>query len=254
MKAIIPVKASSTRIPNKNFKQFHGGDSLFDITTKKVLRELHPQDIYMSCEDPRFEKEADKYGINFILRDSILADNDTKFYDIFNGICDQVPGDDDIAWCQVIDPMFNSYKKCFELWNKGDLDDTLHQDGRDTNQPLSKTHDSLVVVYPHKDYYLDANHTPLGFGFGPWHTKSQSLPYTYQLTFTLSILTRESIKSVGYHVGQSPYWYHAHNPRIDIDTEQDFIIARTLYDVLHQDDENVYAKSFPPSGMSPCCV
>ena len=38
MKAIIPVKASSSRVINKNFKEFYKGDSLFDITAKKYLR------------------------------------------------------------------------------------------------------------------------------------------------------------------------------------------------------------------------
>ena len=253
MKAIIPVKSSSIRVPNKNFKPFHDDDSLFDITVKKLLKILPPSDIYMSCESEELGERAKKYGINFILRDPVLADNDTKFYDVFNGICDQVPGDEDIAWCQVIDPMFNSYKECFELWNSGTLERSAsHLFGRDRKTPIRTSHDSLVVVYPHKDYYLDENHSPLGFGFGPWHTKSQSLPCTYQLTFTLSILTRESIREVGYHVGQKPYWYHAYNPRVDIDTEQDFIIAKTIYSILHDDENVCINNSF--INKPPCCI
>jgi len=253
MKAIIPVKASSSRVINKNFKEFYKGDSLFDITAKKILKELKPSDIYMSCEDEKFKLEAKKYGINFILRDPILANNDTKFYDVFNGICDQVPGDDDIAWCQVIDPMFDSYKECFALWNEGEPESqSLHLFNRYKKTPLRKTFDSLVVVYPHKDYYLDSNHKPIGFGFGPWHTKSQLLPCTYQLTFTLSILTRESIKKVGYHVGQNPYWHHAHNPRVDIDTNEDFSVAQALYSFFNNNNPQKTTTNIDKND-SPCC-
>jgi hypothetical protein len=40
---------------------------------------------------------------------------------------------------------------------------------------IKNKHDSLVVVYPHRDYYLNGSYNPEGFGFGPWHKKSQLL-------------------------------------------------------------------------------
>lgn len=251
MKAIVPVKDSSTRVPNKNFKEFHKGLSLFDLTVSKLLKVLNPEDIYMSCENPEKEVLANKWGIQFIPRDPILADNDTPFHKVFNGICDQVEGNHDIAWCQVIDPMFDSYGECFNLWNNGHREtQSCHLFNRDRTKPLKESYDSLVVVYPHKDYYLDDNYKPMGFGFGPWHTKSQSLPNTYQLTFTLSILTRESIKKIGYHVGQNPYWYHAHNPRVDIDTNKDFQVAKAMYSQFALEGQNKPKWS----DDSPCCI
>ena len=50
MKAIIPVKSSSIRVPNKNFKPFHDDDSLFDITVKKLLKILPPSEMHFSPE------------------------------------------------------------------------------------------------------------------------------------------------------------------------------------------------------------
>jgi N-acylneuraminate cytidylyltransferase len=230
MKAVIPVKNSSTRVPGKNFKPFHKDSSLFDLTVEKLLQVLSPSDIYMSCEDQETEHLAEKWGINFILRNPHLADNDTPFFEVFNGVCDHVPGDDDIAWCQVIDPMFDSYEECFDIWNNGH---EVLECGAWTKKDIKKHHDSLVVVYPHRDYYLDSSHNPEGFGFGSWHKKSQLLPVKYQLTFTLSILTRESIKRNGYYVGTKPFWYHASNSRVDIDTTQDFEMAQAVYSYFH---------------------
>jgi N-acylneuraminate cytidylyltransferase len=226
MKAIIPVKDCSTRVPNKNFKDFYGDKSLFDLTACKLLKVLSPDDIYMSCDNEERKTLADKWGINFLLREPHLADNDAPFYSVFNGVCDQVAGDGDIAWCQVIDPMFDSYAECFDIWNNGN---EVLEGGAWCKKNIKKTHDSLVVVYPHKDYYLDSSYQPEGFGFGRWHKKSQSLPVKYQLTFTLSILTRESIKKCGYYVGAKPFWYHTHNQHVDIDTPEDFEFAQYLY-------------------------
>jgi len=226
MKAIVPVKDNSTRISNKNFKAFYNDKSLFDITIEKLLKTIEPCDIYMSCENPKREVLADQWGINFILRDKKLTHNDAPFYDLFNGVCDQVPGDDDIAWCQVIDPMFDSYKECFDIWNNGY---EVLEGGAYCRESIKNKHDSLVVVYPHKDYFLNSSHQPEGFGFGRWHKKSQSLPIKYQLTFTLSILTRASIKSCGYHVGATPFWYHATNKHVDIDNHEDFKLAQSIF-------------------------
>jgi CMP-N-acetylneuraminic acid synthetase len=226
MKAIIPVKKSSIRIPNKNFKEFYNGNSLFDLTVDKLLKSLNPNDIYMSCEDENEKSLADKWGINFILREERLTDNDTPLYDVINGICNQVSGNDDIAWCQVIDPMFDNYEECFDIWNNGN---EVLECGAFCKKNIKKNHDSLVVVYPHRDYVLNEHYEPEGFGFGFWHKKSQSLPIKYQMTFTLSILTRESIKKCGYHIGSNPFWFHAHNPRVDIDTLKDFELAKSVY-------------------------
>jgi len=225
MKAIIPVKYSSSRIAFKNFKAFYGEKSLCDLTVEKLLKVLDPSDIYMSCEvDVKYL--ADKHGINFILRDKRLADNDSPIYDVFNGVCDQVKGNDDIAWCQVIDPLFNDYQQCFDTWND-DYEQLQCEVWSVCN--VKRDCDSLVVVYPHKDYYLNEKYEPEGFGFGAWHKKSQLLPNKYQLTFTLSILKREAIKQYGYYVGAKPYWYHAHNHRVDIDTQGDFEMAQAVY-------------------------
>ncbi|MAR65946.1 MAG: hypothetical protein CL833_01720 [Crocinitomicaceae bacterium] len=226
MKAIVPAKDNSIRIPHKNYIEFHDGKSLVDITIEKLLKVIPSEDIYLSCENAARSSVAKRWGINFILRDEELTHNDTDFYDVFNGICDQVPGDDDIAWCQVIDPLFNEYQECFDAWRNGV--ETLECGAWATKQ-IRKYHDSLVVVYPQKHYTLDSRYNPQGFGFHRCHVKSQDLPISYQLTFCFSILKRSSVKSVGYYVGEKPYWFNTRRPRIDIDSKSDFELASILY-------------------------
>jgi CMP-N-acetylneuraminic acid synthetase len=212
MKAIIPAKASSSRVPNKNFRPFHNGMSLLDLTVNKLLPHLPAEDIYLSCEDPNARGYADRWGIGFIHRPRTLIANETPLIDIVPGVCAPVPGDDDIMWCQVIDPLFDEYGPCLERWEK-----------------VRNEADSLVVVHPRHGYFLDQDFRPDGFGFGPWHIPSQQLPARYQLTFVLSILKRATISRVHYYVGEHPHWYLATSPPTDIDTEQDFELAQAVF-------------------------
>lgn len=212
MKIIIPVKACSSRIENKNFREFHNGLSLTEILLQK-LSFKGMENIYISSEDSSKKYLAEKYGCNFILRDKKLCDNDTPLPDVIKGISNQLPESSEIAWCQVTDPLFNDHKKAFEEWEK-----------------QKENHDSLCVVYPFKKYILNSNHMPINFGFGNWHVKSQDLSTFYDMTFTFSILKKECIERCGYHIGANPYWYNAHNSHVDIDTMEDFEMASIIYD------------------------
>lgn len=217
MKAVIPAKNSSTRVPGKNFRPFHEGRSLFEIKVAQLLRHMPSESIYVSSEDPAVAEHASKCGVNFLLRNPYLARNDTPFAYVVSEICRQVPGDDDIAWCHVTDPLFDDFKSCLELWNEA-----------------RETYDSLAVVYPLKGYLLDADHRPMGFGFGPWHVPSQFLPTRYQLGFTLSLLHRSTAVSLG-PIGAKTCWFHARNRMVDIDEEDDFTMAQIIYGRLARD-------------------
>lgn len=219
MKAIIPAKASSIRVPNKNFRPFYGDLSLFDIAVQKLLQHLSPDNIYMSCEQAAMEEHARRWDINFLLRDAEYADNYTPFPDCVRAICDGVP-DDDLLWCHVVDPLFDSYGECIDIW-----------------RTLAERYDSLVVVYPRRLYLLDASYRPEGFGFGHWHIPSQELPMRYELSDT-AILRRGLIHRLSYHVGVRPHWFHAENYTVDIDTEQDFEIAQVLYEHFSSPQES----------------
>jgi N-acylneuraminate cytidylyltransferase len=212
VKAVVLAKASSTRVPNKNFRPFHGDDSLLDIALAKLVRVVDRSDIYVSCEDAGRAVHAERWGVNFSLRSPDLVDNDVPQPDVVRGVCASVSGADDVMWCQLTDPLFDDYAGCLAAWERE-----------------REEHDSLVVVYPRKLYLLDEHHRPLGFGFGPWHIPSQRLPLRYQLPFTLMILPRETIDRVGYYVGAKPLWYEAPNVTVDIDTEDDFDLAQAVY-------------------------
>jgi N-acylneuraminate cytidylyltransferase len=211
MKFVIPAKTNSIRVKNKNFRDFYNGKSLVEILIEKLIF-VGSENIYISCENEIYSNLADKYKCNFILRENRLTDNDTPFEEIFKNVYNQIPNDDEYAWCQVTDPLFCDYKKAIDLWDKN-----------------KEKHDSLTVVYPFKKYLLNSEFKPLNFGFGPWHIKSQELSLHFDLTYTFSIIKKETLIKCGYHFGKNPVWYQAKNNHIDIDTEEDFELAQFLY-------------------------
>jgi N-acylneuraminate cytidylyltransferase len=63
MKIIIPVKSTSTRVENKNFRSFWKGLSLTEILLQKLLFK-GAENIFISCDDPSKESLAIQYGCN----------------------------------------------------------------------------------------------------------------------------------------------------------------------------------------------
>lgn len=219
MKAVILGKAGSTRVQYKNYRPFYNDMSLVDILIEKLLKVMPAQDIYLSCEMEKFRSVAEKWGINFILRDETYTKLVTNTVDVVRNVCKDVPDYDEILYCSGMDPLFNDYERMFKTWEE-----------------IKDQHDSLNVIYPIKNYYLDQNHNPIGFGFGYWHKYSQYIPPIYQISWANCILKRESVEQIGYMIGEKPFWYDAYNPTIDIDTEKDWELATILYKYYREHD------------------
>lgn len=211
MKAVIPAKTGSARVPNKNWREFHGGKSLVDINIESLMAAgFAPQSIYVSSDSrDNLRSIHDRYGVHVIDRDTRKC----NIPEFIRGILSEVPGDDDIAWSQVCDPLFDEHATVMEKWAR-----------RRTGI------DSITVIHPIKQYLLDQNISPIGWGFHEHHIPSQNLPTMYTFPFTFSILTRECLTRCGYHVGHSPCFHVSNGGCIDIDTEEDFAIAQFLYE------------------------
>ena len=214
MKFIVPVKNESSRVPNKNFCNFYEGKSLTDILIEKILF-VGKENIYISSDNSSKKEIADKYGCNFIKRNENLCNENCSSYsfkDVILGIVNQLPKDEEYAFCLVTDPLFNDYKGAISAWEKN-----------------KNSYDSLTTAYPVKKYLLNENYLPVNFGFGAWHQMSQKLPTFFELTYTFSIFKHETAFNFGYVFGSNPLWYHAKNEYVNIDTVEEFEIAKIIY-------------------------
>jgi N-acylneuraminate cytidylyltransferase len=217
MKAIIPVKKSSIRVENKNFKPFYKEQSLFDIKVNSLLKTIDKSDIYVSGESEEIKKIAEKYELNFLIRDQYYAKNETPMAEVITHLVNRLPDDDDVMWVQVTEPFFEDFSDCLEKWEN-----------------VKENHDSLVVVKPFQSYMLNGNGEPINFGFGVWHKFSQILPKWYLLPFSLQIIKRETVKKCSYYIGTKPYLYEFNNITFDIDSEEDFEQAKAIYKVVKE--------------------
>jgi len=217
LNCIIPAKTSSTRVLRKNWREFANGQSLVELTIEKLIRAgISVENIYVSCEDEEVAGPVcDKYGTILLVRPAHLCSNDAKIGVWMRTTIEQVykNKDFDVAWCQVCDPLFNSYEYCFDVWEE-----------------IKTNFDSLVVCYERKFYLLDDHSRPIKWSFGNHHTKSQDLPVWRLMPFTLSIFPSGYMPD--YYIGHRPYWFVAENQHVDIDTEEDFELAQIIYERL----------------------
>lgn len=213
MKFVIPAKTNSTRIPNKNWREFAGGKSLVEITVDRLMEAgAKHGDIYVSTERELPEQQRLRGQVNFLDRSEEATKNDYPLTEWIRGICEQVPGDDEIAWCQVCDPMFSQHEEAIARW-----------------ETCRDNYDSLCVVYRAPGYLLDEHMRPVRWSPGEHHTVGQTLPSWHQMPWTFSILKRDTIARFGYHFGRNPLWLVSSRRGIDIDTMGDFELAGRLY-------------------------
>lgn len=214
MKVIIPLQLASTRVKQKNIKPFFENKSLFDIKASQLLKVMPPDMVYVSSESEDVRPLVESYGFNFLLRDKALTGNLVKQPALIGSILAQIPKDDhDIMWVQVTQPLFDRFDEMMTKW----------QDAKDS-------YDSIAAVKTVRKHLVTADGLPVNFNFGYWHRVSQDLPELYELLWSCYILKRETIELTCYHLGTNPYFMPFDDvPLIDIDTEDDFILASRIY-------------------------
>lgn len=222
MKVIVPAKASSVRVQNKNWREFYDGKHLVDIKLFQLLDVFTAKNIYVSCEDESKREEIEAYGVNFLLRDPELSKDDAHWSDVVTGIIESIPCDDEeeIVWAQVPCPLFKAtdFRNSVARW-----------------QSIPKDlYDCLVTVELFKDFVVDRNGQSLNFQYGRWHEVSQDLPSWFLIQRQCHIMKKKTYLRCNYDIGTHPYLYEVHSPSIDIDNEHEFRYAQHLYGELHE--------------------
>lgn len=102
---IIPAKYGSSRLPKKNFLEFHGGLNLTEILILK-LKKLDFKKIIVSCENDSKLKELSRFchnqnieNVNFHLREDYLSRDPSTIVDVINAIMEDrrlIPSSDKI--------------------------------------------------------------------------------------------------------------------------------------------------------------
>ena len=217
--AIIPAKALSNRLPNKNTLPF--GESNLLIHKIRQLKQVDAiKEIIVSSEDDEILAMAEREGARAIKRPLEFSLETKPFQDFLYYIVGEAK-EDHIMWACCTSPMVGP-----EVYNRG---------CKTYFEKLKEGYDSLITVMEYHHYLLDGNMKPYTFKWGPDHKNSQDLDKLYFFTDGIQLAPKESMRKWRYYFGHNPYGLEVDlKTSTDVDTMFDYLLGRMQY---YMDDQ-----------------
>lgn len=211
MKIVIPYRENSQRCKSKNTREFFNGKSLLQLTMDHLIGE----DVYLACiPSDEAVARAKHFGTKRVDLSEMTATGTSS--DLVMDIGQKIdPGPVGFVFCtNPVYFLFNDFQ--------GHLS---------TIKKVVTTGGSAMVVYPFKHYVLDEKMQAINHGQGHWHRYSQHLPQWYINPWFFIATTTSNIAKFGYWHTPDVVPVHAKGPCVDIDTEDDFLVAQKLYSI-----------------------
>ena len=217
IKALIPVRAGSQRVKNKNKRPF-AGSSLLEIKIKQMQRIKELDGVIVNSDSDEMLDIAKSLGAETFKRDPYYATSEVSANLFYQNIAQNFNGDV-ILLSNVTSPMIkdetieNLIKKFYDNINKYD----------------SVTTGTIVKEF------LWENNNPLNYD--PRNKpRSQDLPEIVSLNHAIGIMNRETMIDAKDIVGYNPLIIPiAKEEAIDIDNEIDFEFAEFMYKKYRMD-------------------
>ena len=212
--AIVPVRAGSMRLPNKNILPF--GDSNLLIHKIRQLKQVDAiKEIIVSSEDDEILEMAAKEGARAIKRPLEFSLETKPFQDFLYYIVGEAK-EDHIMWACCTSPMVGA-----DVYEKG---------CKTYFEKLKEGYDSLITVMEYHHYLLDKNMQPYTFKWGPGHRNSQDLEKLYFFTDGIQLAPKASMREWHYYFGHKPYGMEVDlKTSTDVDTMFDYLLGRMQY-------------------------
>lgn len=215
--AFVPVKSTSSRLPNKNIKIFNG-EPLFLYTVKKLMHCKFIDEVYVDSECDNILKLAKNIGAKTIKRSSDLATNKTDGNSLFYNECIKV--DSDIYIQHLCTSPFiktETIKKSIEILNDSNFDSVV----------LGEKSKKYKWVNDHPTY--DINNIPNSFDLDDEISESMGL-YTVKKDVALKYKRR---------IGDKPKMIFGESEElVDINNQEDFDFASLILKGLKSNENN----------------
>lgn len=218
--AVIPVRAGSTRLRNKNVAPFAGTNLLLNkIEQLRKVAEISR--IVVSSDSDMMLDMARSAGVRTHKRAPEYCDEKTRtFGEVVRHIAQNVEGEN-ILWATCTSPLVfpKDYRRAIAEYFSA----------------LKSGYDSLMSVESFKRYIWNED-GPLNYGLGLKHVPSQQLPTLYFVTDGILLAPREKMVEWAYFHGPHPYKFLVDKRTgCDIDDGLDLACARAWLDM----DESV---------------
>lgn len=211
--AMVPVRAGSNRVPNKNTRPF-GKSSLLELKLMLLERVDGITQIIVSTDCEISANIAHKFGAKVQWRNEYYAGskitNDQHWYHI----ADTTPGEI-VFLAQVTSPLLRVSSM------QSALNAFLN----------SNTHDSINSVSAEKKFLWEKGR-PINYDIN-LTPKSQDLPDIVSLNFAISVVKREIMMKRKNVVGYNPSFFELDKVEsMDVDDLVDFNVAELMYKEL----------------------
>lgn len=219
--AVIPVRAGSTRIKNKNIKPFAGSSLLQNkINQLKEVKEIDT--IIVSSDSDEMLRLAKQNDVEAKKRPIEYCDEKSRtFNEVVKYIATYEVETEIMMWAPCVCPLVSSLKmqegiKLFEkIYNK------------------EIEADSIATAAVIKEYLFDEK-GPVNFSV-EHHVPSQKLPNWHYITNGFFIARREDMADWGFVYGPHPYLCEVNKfEAMDIDDDFDFMMAEYIFNYLEE--------------------
>jgi len=212
--ALIPVRAGSTRLKDKNISRFAGTNLL--LYKIEQLKKVHSIDkIVVSSDSELMLEMATKAGVEIQERPPEYCDEKTKtFGEVVEWVMSNLDSEH-VLWATVTSP----------------LTDTEHyQSAIEKYFNVIGEYDSLVTFTPFKHFLWDET-KPINYNLGSAYVSSKDLPVLYVKTCGISIAPRLDMLRWKFDHGVKPYKFILNKrASVDIDDIYDLLCARAWLD------------------------
>ena len=216
--AIVPMKLNNRRLPQKNTKIFTNGEPLCHYILSTLLKVKEIDEVYVYCSNPDIKEFLPK-GVKYLCRSETLDLDTTKMNEILQCFAEVVPAD--IYVMSHTTAPFISVKS---------IEEGLHS-------VISGEHDSAFAAKKLQDF-LWKDGEPFNYELTAI-PRTQDLPVLYEETSGFYIYINEVMTKLKRRIGESPYIVEVNEiESIDIDEEEDFIIADAIFNHLFSAQSN----------------
>lgn len=214
--AIIPVRAGSQRVKNKNTRLF-SGSTLIDIKIQELLKVKNIDEILLTSDSDEMIKIAKKYNIKTHKRDKFFASSEATNSEFFENLSD-ITNSEYIMYSPVTSPLIS-----YETINECIYDFEKHKMKNLATTNLIKHH-----------LWLDSK--PLNYNIDR-SPNSQDLPDIHAINYACCLIERKLMKQNKNVVsGDVVFKVLDEIESIDIDTELDFITAEFLFEKIKKNN------------------
>lgn len=209
--AVVPVRAGSQRVPNKNIRPF-GDTTLLDLKLEVLARVEGLDGVVLNTDCDECEAIAHRHGVSVHRRAPEFASSEITNERHWRHLA-EVTQTDILMMAQVTSPMIR--KSTFEAAIR-----QYRDGGEDVDSLNSVTPEKKFLWQDGRALNYDADHTP----------KSQDLPDIVSLNFAITIIERRTMIERASVIGHNPKFMTLDKVEsLDIDDPMDFAFAEFVY-------------------------